>query len=141
MTLQQSKTISEIPIKLPKNAKLFKNNYTGLIHLVHYEHVILTLGRLEGKYKVLAAYAGSPTSQRAIEDALHTLEISDRYYCMEYVYKLLGKTKEDLKSDRGDYRASTTGIYQKPRMVKADWSERISELEDYNYKNGAYLWQ
>jgi len=138
---QQVPIIEEIKIKLPKNAKLFHNNHTGLTHLVHYDHVILTLGRLYGKYKILAAYAGSPTSQTAIQDAIYTLKVIDRYYSLEEVYKSVGKTYEDLKADRGDFKASNTGIYNKPRFVKADWNDRISALEKYDYKNGAYLWQ
>ena len=138
---QQISAISEIKIKLPKNAKLFKNNETGLIHLVHYDHVILTLGNYQGKYKILSCYVGSPTSQVAIENTVSHYEIYDRYYCMNDIYRDLGKTDEQRKSDRGDYKASNTGIYNRPRMLKADWQERISALEEYDYTKGTWLWQ
>ena len=139
---QELSVIQEIPLKLPKNAKLFFHNEKGLYFLVHYDHVILTLANTVRK-RILSAYVGSPTSQSAIEQTLHVYEIEgiEGYYCVDQIYKLLGKTKEQLKSDRGDYKRSNTGIGWKPKMVKAEWRERISALENYDYTKGAYLWQ
>ena len=137
---QQLSRISEVKIKLPKNAKLFFDNERGLYFLVHYDHVILTLSNTIPK-NVLSAYAGSPTSQKAIEDVLHILEVSERYYCIENIYFELGKTKDQLKSDWHDYKGMSTGVHWKPKFVKADWTKRISALEKYDYKKGNYLWQ
>jgi hypothetical protein len=136
---QQLSNISEIKIKLPKNAKLFFDNERGLYFLVHYDHVILTLANTIPK-RALSVYAGSPTSQNAIEYVSFAL-IPDEYHRIEYFYEQVGKTREQLKSDRHDFKASNTGVYNKPRMVKADWSERISALEKYDYTKGNYLFQ
>ena len=142
MTLQQSSTISEIKLKLPKNAKLFFNEFKGLYYLVHYDHVILVLNNSNPKI-VLSAYAGSPTSQKAIEDTLSIYHVEGitRYYSIHEVYKSLGKTPEQLKSDRKNHKGSETGIHWLPRMVKHEWSDRISALENYDWRKGNYLWQ
>jgi hypothetical protein len=145
---QQLSIISEVKIKLPKNAKLFFDHSRHLYFLVHYDHVILTLKEAKltiknpiPKREILSVYAASPTSQKAIEDVLDILKVSDRYYCIQDVYFQLGKTKDQLKSDWHDYKGMDTGVHWKPKFVKADWQDRISALEKYDWKKGNYLWQ
>lgn len=129
--------IQDMKLDTVKNARLFTDLSNHFSYLVHYDHVILTIKHNPPcENKIVDAYAASNTSQKAIHDALTFFGIDKP---MIEIYKDLGKTKEDLKNNRQDFRESLTG-QAIPRFRNDEWRDKIRALEKYDYTKGNYLY-